>query len=128
MHGPMGRSRTFCEVTATAVHRAVDSEVSEYRGEGRAEDTGGEAPGVGSMSEITLKSLYVDDLQRFKLPRQGISISLVRSKLKEKHREDLPTDFVRPLPLLSPPPSPHPARHSLRPQSKRTRLTSCVRR
>ena len=46
------------------------------------------------MGEITVKSLYMDDLQRFKISRSGISIHSVRAKLVEKHREVLPRDFV----------------------------------
>eukprot|EP01048_Picozoa_sp_COSAG05_P017325 COSAG05_NODE_2345_length_3199_cov_1.827419_3_plen_82_part_00 len=46
------------------------------------------------MGEITVKSLYVDDLQRFKISRSGITIHSVRAKLIEKHREVLPQDFV----------------------------------
>jgi hypothetical protein len=46
------------------------------------------------MAEVTVKSLYVDDLQRFKLLRRGITVQTVRSTLASKHREALPDNFV----------------------------------
>ena len=46
------------------------------------------------MAEVTVKSLFVDDLQRFRIARAGITVQMVREKLIEKHRADLPENFV----------------------------------
>lgn len=46
------------------------------------------------MSDITIKSLFREDLQRFKMPREGATLAGVRSKLETQHRGMLPQNFV----------------------------------
>ena len=46
------------------------------------------------MTEITVKSLFRDDLQRFKLASAGATLAGIRAALVSHHRGVLPENFV----------------------------------
>ena len=46
------------------------------------------------MGDVTIKSLFREDLQRFKMARDGATLAGVRSQLETQHRGMLPPNFV----------------------------------
>ena len=46
------------------------------------------------MGDVTIKSLLREDLQRFKMARDGATLAGVRSQLETQHRGMLPPNFV----------------------------------
>ena len=46
------------------------------------------------MGDITIKSLFREDLQRFKMVRAGATLAGVRSQLEAQHGGMLPAGFV----------------------------------
>ena len=46
------------------------------------------------MTEITVQSLFRDDLQRFKLASAGATLAGIRAALVSHHRGVLPENFV----------------------------------
>ena len=49
---------------------------------------------VVKMGDVTIKSLFREDLQRFKMARDGATLAGVRSQLETQHRGMLPPNFV----------------------------------